>query len=98
MVMAIETSDTLTSVYRNPVSLAATAETGTDVPTSSMNGNVAEGYLDAHITAVSARQKAAMVLAKGLLVSDEQMMLSLVRRLATEAQQRQKALQMVLKN
>ena len=66
--------------------MADTAETGLDVASRGLNGHVAEGYVDAHMSAELARQKVAGVLAKGLRVSEEQRVSSLVLRVVTEAQ------------
>ena len=73
---------------RNPgrPDLADTTEAGTNVPPRGLNGHVAEGYVAAHLWAEMARQKVARVLAKGLPVSEEQMMSSLVLRVVMEPQ------------
>ena len=86
--MVMENSDTvmLTCWNLGRLDMADTAETGTDVPSRGLNGHVAEGYVVAHISAELARRKVAGVVAKGLPVSEEQMMSSLVLRVVTEAQ------------
>ena len=86
--MATENSDTVMPTCRNPgrLDMADTAEAGTEVPSRGLNGHVADGYVVAHMSAELARRKVAGVLAKGLPVSEEQMMSSLVLRVVTEAQ------------
>ena len=78
--------------------MADTAETGTDVPSRGLNGHVVEGNLVAHMPEELARRKIAGLLAKGLPVSEEQMMSSLVLRVVTEAQGCWKALQILMEN
>ena len=86
--MAIENSDTVMPKCRNPsrLDMADTAEAGTGVPSRGLTGHVAERYVVAHVSAELVRQWVARVLAKGLPVSEEQMMSSLVLRVMTEAQ------------
>ena len=86
--MAMENSDTVMPACRNPgrLDMADTAEAGTDVPSRGLNGHVDEGYVVAHMSAELARRKVAGLLAKGLPVSEEQMMSSLVVRVVTEVQ------------
>ena len=81
--MANENSDTVKPTCRNPGRLDMA---DIDVPSRGLNGRVAEGYVVAHVSAELARRKVAGVLAKGLPVSEEQMMSSGVLRVATEAQ------------
>ena len=95
--MAMENSDTVMPTYRNSSKLDM-AEAGTDVPTRGLNGHVAEGYVVAHMSAELARRKVAGVLAKGLPVSEEQMMSSLTLQVVTDAPGCQKALHMVMEN
>ena len=86
--MATENKDTAMPTNKNPsrLEMAYTAEDATDVPSKGLIGHVAEGYVVAHMSAELARQKVAGMLAKGLPVSEEQMMSSLVLRVVTEAQ------------
>ena len=86
--MAMENLATVMPTCRNPgrLDMADTAEAGTDVPSKGLNEHVSEEYVVAYISAELARRKVAGVLAKGLPVSEEQMMSSLVLRLVTEAQ------------
>ena len=85
--MAMESSVTVTPTCRNPgrLDMADTAEAGTEVPSRGLNGKVGEGYVVAHMSTELARRKVAGVLAKGLPVSEEQMMSSLVLRVVREA-------------
>ena len=87
---------------RNPgrLDMADTAEAGTDAPSRGLNGHVAEaeGYVVAHMSAELERRTVAGLLAKGLPVTEEQMMSSLVVRKVMEAQGCKKALQMVMEN
>ena len=83
--MAMENSDLVMPTCRN-LGRLDTAEAGTDVPSKGLKGQVAEGYVVAHMSAQLSRQKVAGVLAKGLPVSEEQMLSSLVLRVVTEAQ------------
>ena len=86
--MAMENSDTVMPTYSNPgrLEMADTAEPGTDVPSSGLNGHVTQGYVVAHMPVKLARLKVAGVLANGLPVSEEQIISSLVLRVVTEAQ------------
>ena len=79
--MAMKNSDTVMPTCRNPgrLDMADTAEDRTDVPSRGMNGHVLEGNVVAHVSAELARRKVTGVLAKGLPVSEEQMMSSLLR-------------------
>ena len=88
MPMDMENSDTVMPTCSNPrrLDMADTAEAGTDVLSRCLKGHVAERYVVAHMSAELARRKVAGVLAKGLPVSEEQMMSSLVLRVVTEAQ------------
>ena len=78
--MAMENSDTVMPTCRNRgrLDMADTAEAGTDVPSRGLNGHVAEGYVVAHMSAKLARLKGLGGARKGLPVSEEQMMSSLV--------------------
>ena len=59
--MAMDHSDTVMPTCRNPgrLDMADTAETGLDVASRGLNGHVAEGYVDAHMSAELAGQKVA---------------------------------------
>ena len=65
--MAMENSDTVMSTCRNPgwLDIADTAEAGTDVLSRGLNGNVAEGYVVAHMSAELAGRKFAGVTGVG---------------------------------
>ena len=65
--MAIENLDTMMPTCRNPgrLDMADTAEAGTDVPSRSLNGHVAEGYVVVHMSAELAKREVAGVLAEG---------------------------------
>ena len=64
MAMAMQNSDRVMPTHRNPcrLDIADTAETGVDVQSRGLNGNVAEGYVAAHRSAELARRKVARVL------------------------------------
>ena len=50
--MDMENSDKVTPTFRNPgrLDMADTAEAGTDVPSTRLNGHVAQGYVVAHMS------------------------------------------------